>query len=147
MKKIIIFVTILAVLVVFGTGIYFLNTQKNLTPVLMPSPSPANPLITVNTPQSGSIIAHAFTITGTARGSWYFEASFPIHIQNAAGTDIASTTARAQEEWMTDAFVPFQATINIPAAYSGPATIVLEKDNPSGLPQNAASIQIPIIVQ
>jgi hypothetical protein len=147
MKNMIIFVTILVALAIFGTGIYFFNNQPKPTPILTPSPSPTNPLITVDTPQAGSTVAHAFTITGTARGSWYFEASFPIHLQNTSGTTIASTTARAQGDWMTEAFVPFQATINIPTTYSGPATIVLEKDNPSGLPQNAASIQIPITAQ
>jgi len=41
--------------------------------------------------------------------------------------------------------VPFRVTLDV-GAYSGPATLVLKRDNPSGLPENDASISVPIEV-
>ncbi len=46
---------------------------------------------------------------------------------------------------MTDAFVPFTATLTYPAQPAGSTgTLVLKKDNPSGEPVNDMSLTIPI---
>jgi hypothetical protein len=50
------------------------------------------------------------TISGTARGNWFFEGSFPISIVNWDGLIIGEGIAQAQGEWMTENFVPFTAT-------------------------------------
>ncbi|MBV9159311.1 MAG: hypothetical protein JO019_01805, partial [Candidatus Kaiserbacteria bacterium] len=42
--------------------------------------------------------------------------------------------------------VTFTAQVSI-SGYKGPATLVLSKDNPSGLPQNDDSVSIPITIQ
>lgn len=44
---------------------------------------------------------------------------------------------------MTTDFVPFQATLTFETA-SQNGTLVLEKDNPSGEPQNDASLSVPV---
>jgi hypothetical protein len=45
---------------------------------------------------------------------------------------------------MTTNFVPFTAVITFTPATTATGTIVLEKDNPSGLPANDNSLTIPI---
>lgn len=82
-------------------------------------------------------------ITGEARGYWYFEASFPVEIQDAGGATVAAGSGAAQGEWMTEEFVPFVAEISL-SSYSGSATVVLRKDNPSAMPENDASVSFPI---
>ena len=47
---------------------------------------------------------------------------------------------------MTPNFVPFSFQVTIPN-YKGTATLILHNDNPSGLPENAASISIPVTIQ
>jgi hypothetical protein len=80
-----------------------------------------------------------------ARGNWFFEGSFPVELVDDSG-DLAQTIATAKGDWMTDAFVPFEATLQIPKNLAGPATLILKRDNPSGLPDYDRSISIPVFV-
>ena len=101
---------------------------------------------TVTSPKSGATVAKIFTVTGQAPGTWYFEAVFPVEVRNPQGAVVGTGQAHAQGDWMTTAMVPFTASVTV-TGYSGPATLVLKKDNPSGLPQNDASTTVSIIVQ
>jgi hypothetical protein len=103
--------------------------------------------ITVYAPQPRAELTRSFTITGNARGPWYFEASFPVSILGADGSPILQTHATAQSEWMTTEFVPFSVDITVPTSYTGPATIVLSKDNPSGLPEHDASVSFSVVIK
>lgn len=103
-------------------------------------------LIKVFSPSYKSSIKTPVTITGEARGNWFFEASFPIEIKDNNGKVIGNGIAQAIGEWMTEDFVPFEAEIEFTSP--GPnqsGTIVLHKDNPSGLPQNDDSLSVPIV--
>lgn len=103
-------------------------------------------LIKVTSPLSNAVVGTTITITGEARGPWYFEASFPIEIHNASGTILGAGPAQAQGEWMTTDYVPFTATLSVPPQPAGShGTIVLKKDNPSGLPEHDDSVSIPIV--
>lgn len=106
-----------------------------------------NDLIRISSPRPNTEVSRPLVISGEARGQWFFEASFPIHLQDASGNNIATTVAQAEGEWMTTEFVPFQATLTIPDAFSGQAVLVLEKDNPSGLPEHGDLLRVPITVR
>lgn len=103
--------------------------------------------IVVTNPTPGSVTGKSFRVMGKARGPWYFEASFPIQVFDANGKVLATVIAQADGEWMTTEFVPFDVEITVPQSYIGPATIVLTKDNPSGLPEKDASISIPFTIE
>ncbi|TSC79968.1 MAG: hypothetical protein G01um101425_445 [Candidatus Peregrinibacteria bacterium Gr01-1014_25] len=102
-----------------------------------------HPNIRVHAPTANAPVSSPLTVTGEARGTWYFEASFPVKLLDAEGQIIASAPAQAQGEWMTEEFVPFSATLTF-GARDQDATLVLEKDNPSGLPEHAAQVTIPV---
>jgi len=109
-------------------------------------------LIVVDSPQPNDIVVSPLMITGRARGNWFFEASSPIELVDEKGEVIAQTVAQAKSDWMTTEFVPFAATLTFPAevclglAYpcSAPAKLIFKKDNPSGLPQYDAQMEIPV---
>ncbi|MBM3699457.1 MAG: hypothetical protein FJW68_00885 [Actinobacteria bacterium] len=101
-------------------------------------------LIVVDSPTPGQAISSPLTITGRARGTWYFEADFPIKLFDADGNLIASHYGQAQGEWMTEDFVPFIAEIVFEAPGTETGTLVLEKDNPSGLAEHDEKIEIPV---
>lgn len=101
--------------------------------------------IQIATPQPSAVTGQSFRVVGQAAGSWYFEGVFPAIIQGASGATIASTTARAQSNAMTQALVPFTADFTVPSSYQGAATVVLSRSNPSGLPTNA-SVSFPITI-
>jgi hypothetical protein len=114
-----------------------------------PCPQPTANIV-VTSPIRDQGITSPVTISGTARGSWFFEGSFPISIVNWDGLIIGEGVAQAQAEWMTEDFVPFSATISYIFASDTPynrGVIILKKDNPSGLPERDASIEIPIIFE
>lgn len=104
-------------------------------------------MIKVKLPYPGAVTAKKFNVIGTARGTWFFEASFPVKVLDKNGKVLATAIAHAQDEWMTTEFVPFIAEVKVPESYIGPATLILEKDNPSGLAKNAASISFPFTVE
>ncbi len=102
-----------------------------------------DPRIRVETPKVNAKIAGPLVVKGEAQGTWYFEASFPVKLLDEKGQVVAQTAAQAQGDWMTENFVPFEATLTFTAT-SGKGMLVLERDNPSGLPQNDAQVRIPV---
>jgi hypothetical protein len=102
-------------------------------------------LIRVTTPLPNAVIESPLTISGEARGNWYFEASFPIRLFDSEGVELAVAVAQAQGEWMTTEFVPFETNlIFISPAGGQTGTLVLQKDNASGLPEHDAELRIPV---
>lgn len=103
--------------------------------------------IEVGTPFPGAVVGKTFKVMGQARGNWYFEASFPVIVLDKDGNRLAAVPAQAQGEWMTTEFVPYIADVSIQGDYIGPATLVLQKDNASGLPEHDASASYPITIE
>lgn len=102
-------------------------------------------MIKLDLVRPGVTVLPKFIVSGEARGQWYFEASFPVEVLDKDGKQIGQGIAQAQGEWMTEEFVPFRAELNV-GDYSGPATLVLKKDNPSGIEKNDASLSVPVEV-
>lgn len=107
-------------------------------------------LIVVTSPLPNTHASSPIRVTGEARGNWFFEATFPIDVVDWDGRIIGSGYATADGEWMTTEFVPFTATVT----YSLPAeeqnargTIILRKDNPSGLPEHDDALEIPVFLR
>lgn len=103
-----------------------------------------NDLVVLSKPVQGATVPSQFGVEGTARGAMFFEATFPIKLLDKNGDVLVQTHADAQGDWMTEGQVPFKAMITVPAQYAGDATLVFSKDNPSGLPENDASVSYSI---
>jgi len=102
-------------------------------------------LIVTATPRPGDEVSSPLTISGEARGYWFFEASFPYELQDAQGNMIAQGPVQATGEWMTEEFVPFTIDITFPPQPAGSTgTLLLKKDNPSGLPENEDQLVVPV---
>jgi len=101
-------------------------------------------LIKIDNPRPNQIIESPLFVKGRARGSWYFEADFPIKLFDDNDFLLGTTPAHALEDWMAEDFVAFSATISfaVPSILKG--RLVLEKDNPSGLPEHADALIIPV---
>lgn len=108
--------------------------------------------IRLATPLPNQTINSPLVIKGQAKGSWFFEASFPVVLTDWDGRIIAQGVAQANPptggDWLTTEFVPFEAKLVFTVdknAYSNKGSLILKKDNPSGLPQNDDSREIPIV--
>ena len=87
-------------------------------------------------PVARATVTSPLIVRGEARGTWFFEATFPLMLVVEDGTVLAQGFATAQDEWMTENFVPFEGTLTFTQqAQEQQATLVLMKDNPSGLPE------------
>lgn len=163
---------IIAGLILWQRGILFKETPKEVTsfdscaalyPVMETYPEACNTpdgkhftrdignelskldLITIDTPRPNATITSPLEVTGRARGSWYFEASFGVKLLDANGKTIALIPATAQSDWMTPNFVPYKATLTFDSQPKGSkGTLILMKDNPSGLPKNDDSLIVPV---
>lgn len=102
-------------------------------------------LIYVTTPTVNAAVGSPLAVSGTARGTWFFEASFPIKLVDANGTVLGTGIGQAEGEWMTEEFVPFHATISFAKPTTITGTLILEKDNPSGLPEYDQKIEVPVV--
>jgi putative hemolysin len=105
-------------------------------------------LIRLTAPLPGQTISSPLTVTGQARGNWYFEAGFPVILTDWDGKIIAQGVAQAQGDWMTTDFVPFKATLTFVVdknVYSNRGSLILKKDNPSGLPANDDALEVPVM--
>lgn len=115
-------------------------------------------LIVVDYPRPNETAKSPLTITGKARGTWYFEGSFPIEIAqdpesptidplsfyNLNTLTVGTGIAKAKGEWMTEDLVPFEARVEFANPVYSKGFIILKKDNPSGLPANDKQLIIPI---
>ncbi|MEY2640721.1 MAG: hypothetical protein RL150_114 [Candidatus Parcubacteria bacterium] len=125
---------------------FFGSASPNVEPTITYNNATADQ-ITVELPYPGAVTGKEFTVIGKARGYWFFEASFPVELQTLDGAILGGGVATAQGDWMTEDFVPFTAEIQTPSVFIGPAILILKKDNPSGEPENDASISFPIVVE
>lgn len=140
-------------LIVLALALWFMlhGAKKVTAPVTHPQEQPtyvhtSADSIVVDLPFPGAVVGKTFSVIGKARG-WYFEGSFPVEVLDQKGNQLSLGVAQAQGDWMTQDFVAFKADIVVPQTYIGPATVVLKKDNPSGLPQNDASMSFPITIE
>lgn len=123
-----------------------------IAPAPAPTPTPppvsdVSALIVVDAPLANSTIESPLSIKGMARGTWYFEASFPLELLDANGNRLAMMPVQADGEWMTEDFVPFSATLTWATSTTPTGTLVFHRDNPSGLPEHDKELRIPVILQ
>jgi len=111
---------------------------------LPPSQEVASSDVNVFSPKSDETIKSPLKISGEARGTWFFEGSFPVLLKDENGGIIKEGFVTAQKDWMTQDFVPFIGELEFETPEVAKGELVLKKDNPSDLRQYDKSISIPI---
>ncbi|MDP2647971.1 MAG: Gmad2 immunoglobulin-like domain-containing protein [Candidatus Yanofskybacteria bacterium] len=139
MKKTLLFSSIVVIALIAGYfGLY--RGNNNDEEVKQPFVSDN---VKLDSPLPDEIVTSPLVIRGEAR-LWYFEASFPIEILDANGARLGVSFVQAQDDWMTENWVPFEGKIEFDAPTTDTGTLVMSKDNPSGLPEFDESVSIPI---
>lgn len=131
-----------------GTSVGRSGPNCEFTKCPTPHSSTKDDLIGVDQPLAGATVTSPLVVRGEARGSWYFEGSFPIVVTNWDGLIIGQGHATADGEWMTNDYVPFTGTIEFNTASTSPynrGSVIFKKDNPSGLPQNDNALEVPVV--
>ena len=144
--------TILAIILLTGVAYYLMNVspqttdiEENVTTTTPKETTYAtSSKITISNVRANQKIESPLTITGVARGTYYFEASFPVELLDGNGKRLTIIPAQAQSDWMTENFVPFSVTLTFNKSGTATGTLIFHKDNPSGEPQYDESLEIPI---
>ncbi|MFH2013673.1 MAG: Gmad2 immunoglobulin-like domain-containing protein [Patescibacteria group bacterium] len=98
--------------------------------------------------EENQVISSPLTVKGKARGTWFFEADFPVVLVNWDGLIIGQSIATAKQDWMTEDFVEFEVSIDFEKPdYGKNGFLIFRKDNPSGLPEYDDSFEIPILFE
>ena len=131
-------------------GFFAFPAQKVTAPPLKaPTPATLDDVITVETPLPNTTVITknpaSLTVSGKARGTWFFEATAPIELTNASGRVIASGHITAQGDWMTTEYIPFSGTLSFPTQpNNSTGTLILKNDNPSDDPTTQKELHIPV---
>jgi hypothetical protein len=104
-------------------------------------------LIRINAPRPNQTIRSPLIVGGEARGTWFFEGDFPLELLDAEGNTIASGFAFAEGAFMTEEFVSFEGVLEFDAPPGGVGTLLLKKANPSGLPENYDTLEVPVLFE
>ena len=104
------------------------------------------PGIKVVAPAKDEQLVSPFIVSGTARGSWFFEAVFPVKLVDENNNVLVSGQARATSDWATGDYVPFTAELTFTTSTTAKGYLILKNDNPSGLPENDIELKIPVIL-
>ena len=166
MRKILIILIVLVVLIGGYFGLKFITKEfpkepifcaedaklcsdgsyvSRITPDCNFAPCPKEDLIQIEAPMANTVIVSPLIIKGKARGFWFFEADFPIKLFDENNNLIATAIAQAKEDWMTEDFISFEVELKFENPGTEKGTLVLEKDNPSGLPENADELRVPVL--
>jgi hypothetical protein len=104
-------------------------------------------LIRISNPRPNQTITGPLVVKGEARGYWFFEASFPVKLFDERGNLLTTAIAQAKSDWMTEEFVPFEAELNFTVSVRQKGALILQKDNPSGLPEHDDELRVPVILE
>jgi hypothetical protein len=144
MKYILVVLAISLGLVLSGCG-----RANQTTPIIPPAKNnPVEPVvfddIKISEPMKNQAVVSPLKIKGEAKGTWFFEASFPIILLDNKGQEVVRGTAKALSDWMTEDFVPFEATLIFSQPTGSDGKLIFKKDNPSGLKENEKEVEINI---
>lgn len=109
-------------------------------------------LIKLEYPGIDELVSSPLVVKGEARGMWFFEGDFPVILTNWDGLIIAEGIAKAKTDWMTEEYVSFEAELKFEKPefigdFSRRGSLILQKDNPSGLSENDDALEITIFFE
>lgn len=106
-----------------------------------------NDKIVVNSPIANAKVSSPISVSGKARGTWFFEGSFPVAVYDSndkllGQTAINFTPTSSSDTWMTENFVNFQGSIIFSQPTTDSGYLLFKKDNPSGNPELDESLKL-----
>jgi len=120
-----------------------IQPQRMKKPVLQMQDALSDQII-VSAPLPDQLITSPLIITGEARGTWFFEANFPVTLLDSNENILVLHYAAIEEEWMTEDFISFTATIEFDDPKTATGFLVLDKNNPSDIREYDAQLIIPV---
>jgi hypothetical protein len=146
MRKTIIITVVLIVILVVAFLVFDIGRKPAIAPDI--NATTTDMQIVVSYPDDNQEVSSPVKISGKARGSWFFEGSFPIQLVDINGNILGTSIATSSEDWMTAEFINFNSELSFEKSTSTRrAVLVLKKDNPSGILDFDQSVFVPVILK
>jgi len=100
--------------------------------------------VIVYAPLQGVTVSNPLGVIGEVPGNWSFEAAFPAELQDSNGATVARGTAQVLGNWASSQLTPFSVRLVYADAPKGTGTLILHRDNESGLAKNDDEVRIPV---
>lgn len=122
------------------------QSQATPAPEASPSPTPGSDIPAISSPSANMKVVSPLKITGTVPTGWMFEGVFPIKLVDSNKKLIVQGQAKEKVpgSWQSGNPVEFTATLTFKTS-SASGFLVLQNDNPSGLPANSKVFEEPVI--
>jgi hypothetical protein len=152
----------MAIFILFALGVvaflYYQNQQlkqmlagyqpaPSATPIVTtsPSPTPDPDLPVVSSPSANMTVVSPLKITGTVPAGWMFEGVFPIKLVDSNRKLIVQGQGKEKltGSWQGGLPINFTATLSFKTT-SVSGFLILQNDNPSGIPANSKTFEIPV---
>ncbi len=140
---VIILVIIAAIIGYFAFNNYPKRVLPAPTGTASPTSKPNSPVII--DPKENSKVTSPLTVRGIVPPGWMFEGVFPVKLTDLKGNVIAQTQAKEEVPGSWQSGTPSYFTVTLTFTTNEKfGFIVLEKDNPSGDPENSETYQIKV---
>lgn len=103
--------------------------------------------ILISSPKRNEAIVSPLNIEGEAKGPWFFEAEFTAELYDADNNFLGLAILTAQDDWMTENFVPFEGELTFSQPATSLGTLKFLSANPSGLPENQKVFEMPTLFE
>ena len=133
---------IILILIIIIVSIFVFNIYERY--LTIKKINDAKDIIIIDSPKPYQKVQVPIIIKGKAKGSFFFEGTFPIRIEDENGNLIVSDYIMTKENWMTENFVSFETYFYFEKGNLRKGFIIFEKANPSGLLENKFEIKIPL---
>ena len=117
-------------------SLYFTDPKQEREPI--------ENLIRLEQPQEGQKISSPLKIKGEAKGYWFFEATAPVKLISESGKQLAESYISATENWMTEAWVPFEGELEFNTKEKR-GVLIFSRANASGKPEQDRSLRVPVV--
>ncbi|MBT4385057.1 hypothetical protein HOD30_04910 [Candidatus Peregrinibacteria bacterium] len=102
--------------------------------------------VNVSVPASGAEVSSPFLVSGTAPGFWYIEAQIILELRDADGKMLDYKSVMTYDDWMIEEAVSFDGELSFEVSETTNATIVVRRENVSGLPEHEMSFEMPVVL-
>jgi hypothetical protein len=114
------------------------------TETASPSATPALEPV-VSSPSAGMKVVSPLKVVGKVPSEWMFEGVFPVKLVDSTRKVIIAGQGKEKVagSWTTPGLIDFESTLTFTTTAKA-GFLILEKDNPSGLPENDKSFEVPV---
>lgn len=98
-------------------------------------------------PKPGQKVTPSITVSGAARGDWFYRGVFWAEVVAPNGDVLVRNEIPSKGNANTTGMLQFSSFVLVTSNYRGPATVVLINDNPVGHPIPDRSVSIPVVIE